>query len=116
MPGELLVGERDELLRRVGNHLVGQIEDEAGSAAGGARNAGVVGLARRIGLGDEIDPRDLTFAGLLDEQVVDLGVPAEAVEIERLQGLQPVEVILREDVHRQGCWWRLGRRARHSDR
>ena len=112
VPRELAVGERDELLGRVGNHLVGEIEHQSGPAARRARNAGVVGLARRVGLRDEIDARDLALARLLDEQIVDLGVPAQAVEIERLQRREPVEVGTGAGARHQGCWSRRARRGR----
>jgi hypothetical protein len=94
LPGELLVGEGDELLGRVGDHLVGEVHDRAGAAAGGARNARVVGLARRAGLGDEFDAGDVALGRVLDEEVVDLRVAAEGVEVERPQRREPVEIVL----------------------
>ncbi len=94
LPREFLVGEGDELLRRVRNHLVREIHDEAGTAAGSARNAGVVGLARRIGLGDEVEARNLALACILDEEIVDLPVAAQGIEVERLERRHPVEIEL----------------------
>ena len=51
-----------------------------------------VRLARRIRIQLQVRARDLRLGGPADEQVVDLRVPRELVEVERLQRRQPARV------------------------
>ena len=91
-PGKFLLGERDQLLRRVRNHGLGQILNQAFAAARRAWNPARVGLPRRIGIELQVRARDLRFAGAANEEVVHLRVARQLVEVERLQRRQPARV------------------------
>ena len=91
-PGKLLLGERDQLLRRVGNHGLRQILDEAFAATRGAWNPARVGLPRRIGIELQVGARDLGLRGPANEEIVDLRVSRQLIEVERLQCRQPARI------------------------
>ena len=57
-PGVLLVAERNQFLRRVGDHLVGEVADQSVAAARRAGDAAVVGLARDVLLRNRAGARD----------------------------------------------------------
>ena len=92
-PCEFLVGERDELLGRVRNHVVAQVANQAFAAARLAldlRRVGFARRARRDGLGGV---RDVGLGAPLHVEVVDLRVARERVEVERLQRRRASRVV-----------------------
>ena len=94
-PRELFLAERDQLLRRIRDHLVRQILLEPEAAAGVARNAAVVGLSRNVRLRRHLRAREHPLARRADEEVVDLRVPGQRVEVERPERREPGLVVLR---------------------
>ncbi len=84
-----------------GHEVVLQVEDEPLPAARRPGDARGVRLARRVLRKRDADARDLQLGHLLDEEVVDLRIPRELVEVERLQRLQPILVELA--VAHRGC-------------
>ena len=107
-PREFTIRQRDQLLGRVRNHVVGEVANQPGAAARTALNVRGVGLARRAGRNRLARSPDLGLRRPLDIEVIDLRVAGEAIEVERLQRREPrlvIGVVGRRIRRRRGRGW-----------
>ena len=77
-PGEVAVGERDQLLRRIGDHVVAEVGDETFPAARLALDVRRVGAERRPGRNDLGLERDIGLRAPLDIEIIHLRVARQA--------------------------------------